>query len=86
VRTELIDGRWLLCGYILAKKDIKHDQVWAAADGSNHTVTISAVRDDWVCYTWSEHGKAKYHEKTAFAFQCRYCLVLPRPDIPKNLL
>ncbi len=86
MRTEQVHGRWLLCGHILDTSQIKRAQVWAAADGSNRTVTVSAVRGDWVGYTWRENGRLKYHEKTAFAFQCRYCLVLDGPEIPKELL
>lgn len=87
MRVELVNGRHLLCGRaILPTSRIKHGQTWAAADGSDHTVFISGVRDNWVCYTWREHDSPKYHEKEAFAFQCRYCLVLPTNEIPKELL
>lgn len=86
MRTEQVHGRWLLCGHILDAKHIKHGQTWASADGSNRTVRISAVRGDWVGYTWEEPSGRKYHEKEAFAFQCRYCLVLDGPEIPKELL
>lgn len=85
MRVETIHGRHLLCGCILPRRSLKHGQVWASADGSNRTVTISGVRDDWVGYTWKENGQPKYHEKTVFAFQCRYCLVLPTTDIPADL-
>lgn len=86
MRTELVNGRWLLCGCILPIEHIKHEQTWAAASGSEHTVQISAVRDGWVCYSWREKGQVRYHEKDSFAFQCRYCLVLPTADIPEELL
>ena len=87
MRTKLIRGRWLLCGAIIPSKSIKHGQLWAAADGIDRTVTVSTVRDDWVGYTYDGiNGVNKYHEKSAFDFQCRYCLVLPTADIPKELL
>lgn len=85
MRTELVGGRWLLCGVILPKQHIKHGQEWAAASGSNSVVKINAVRDDWVGYNWKEKGVVKYHEKDVFSFQCRYCLVLPTAEIPKEL-
>lgn len=86
MRTELVHDRWLLCGTILPTKKITHGQVWAAADGTNRTVTVSSVRDDWVGYNHDgDYGVHKYHEKIAFAFQCRYCLVLPTAEIPKEL-
>ena len=86
MRVELIHGRYLLCGHIIPYDQVKHGQVWASADGSNRTVTISGVRDDWVGYTWRENGRVIYHEKLNFAFQCRYCLVLPDTNIPQELV
>lgn len=86
MRVETINGRHLLCGHILPVSQIKHGQEWAPASGDNYTVKVSAVRGDWVGYTWIENGQPVYHEKEAFAFQCRYCLVLPTNEIPKELL
>ena len=86
MRVETVHGRHLLCGVILPNNQVKHAQTWASADGSNRTVTVSAVRGEWVGYTWKEEGRPKYHEKLIFAFQCRYCLVLPTAEIPKELL
>lgn len=83
MRTEKVNENWLLCGVILPKLEIKPGQLWASADGSKHVVKISGVRDDWVGYTW---GQGQYHEKSVFAFQCRYCLILPTSDIPKELI
>ena len=80
-RIEIVHGRKPLCGVILPKHRIQHGQTWAPASGSNHTVRIIAVRDDWVCYSWQENGRTQYHEKDVFSFQCRYCLVIP-PTIP----
>lgn len=85
VRTENVNGRWLLCGAILPGDSISNGQLWAAASGADHTVRVSGFRDGWVGYTWEERGARKYHEKEAFAFQCRYCLVLDGPTIPEEL-
>ena len=86
MRTEQVHGRWLLCGHILRDDQVKPGQKWAPADGSNRSVRIVAVAHDWVTYTWDEYGEPKYHDKSIFAFQCRYCLVLDGPEIPKELL
>jgi hypothetical protein len=83
VRSEYHNGRWILCGHILPKEQIKPGQEWMSS--GNLVVTVSAVRGDWVGYTWKENGKTCYHEKDAFSFQCRYCLVLPSMDIPEEL-
>ena len=87
MRTELTQGRWLLCGVIIPSKSIKHGQLWAAADGVDRTVTISTVHGDWVGYIYNGiNGVNKYHERDVFNFQSRYCLVLPTADIPKELM
>ena len=85
MRVETVNGRHLLCGHMLATNKIKHGQVWAPADGSDREVRVSGVRDGWVGYTWLEGKSRKYHEKTAFAFKCHYCLVLPSAEIPEEL-
>lgn len=79
MRTEFIRG----CGVILNRHELATGQIWAAADGSNHTVRIKAVDKGWVSYTWEPNGR---HEKDWFSSQCRYCLVLESADIPKELL
>lgn len=81
MRVEKVRERYLLCGVILPKNKIKHGQLWAAADGTDHVVRINGVRDDWVGYNWG----GSYNEKDVFSFQCRYCLVLPTNEIPKDL-
>lgn len=84
MRTELVNGRWLLCGHFLDAMQIKSGQLWASADGSDRVVRVSGKRGDWVGYTWQEKERTQYHEKSVFAFQCRYCLVLPSETIPKE--
>ena len=86
MRVELVKGRYLLCGAILMESQIAEGQVWAAADGSDRTVLVESRRGDWVRYSWVEGGVKKEHEKYAFAFQCRYCLVLDGPEIPGELI
>lgn len=83
MRTELANGRWLLCGHILPNEQVKVGQVWAPASGGNHTVTVVEVSAEWVTYEGDYQAR---HEKLIFAFQCRYCLVLPTADIPEELL
>lgn len=84
MRVEEKHGRYLLCGYTLSNNQIKAGQVWAPADGSNRTVTVKSG-GEWVDYEWEEDGEKKLHTKMNFAFQCRYCLVLPTDEIPEWL-
>jgi hypothetical protein len=76
MRVETVHGRNLLCGCTLPDWMIQNGQTWASADGSNRTVTIESA-GSWVDYSWIENGQKKLHTKMSFAFQCRYCLVLP---------
>jgi hypothetical protein len=53
------------------------DTVWYACDGSGHKVKVTYTdteKPGWVGYEWSEKGKIVTHEKSTFAFQCRYYL------------
>lgn len=65
---------------IIRKEEIPIGSSWFAADGSGHTVVVTAVDLDspagWVKYEWVEKpsGVTRSHEKSSFAFQCRYCL------------
>lgn len=79
MRVELVAGRYLLCGHILHWSQIQPGEVWAAASGSGHEVTIQVVNRQWVTYSWIENRQLKTHSKDPFAFQCRYCLVLNIP-------
>lgn len=84
MRTELVNNRWLLCGCILPVEAIKVGQEWYSGSGA---VTVTDVHDDgWVAYSWLERGETKTWVKDQFSFQCRYCLVLPTSEIPKELL
>jgi hypothetical protein len=83
MRTEQVNGRWLLCGAILPKEKIEVGQTWASG---NTVVQVTDVDQfGWVRYCWTEKGQVVCNEKEAFAFQCRYCLVLPSQEIPEEL-
>lgn len=86
MRTELVHGRHILCGVILPISQILPNQQWAAASGNDRTVTIASVTGNWIEYSWNESTGVKWHEKDAFSFQCRYCLILPSAEIPEALL
>lgn len=62
----------------LKAEQIQLDSVWYSCDGSGHKVRVVytdiAAPPGWVGYTWQEKGKTVTHEKTSFAFQCRYYL------------
>lgn len=82
-RVEFVNGRYLLCGGLIPVDCIKAGQQWASADGSDRFVKIENVREsEWVDYSWLDNGEKKTHTKLAFAFQCRYCLVLENNRIP----
>lgn len=83
MRTEQVNGRWLLCGHILPTDKIEVGQVWAAGSGAVQVTNVDQF--GWVTYTWTERDEVRFHEKESFAFQCRYCLVLPSAEIPEGL-
>lgn len=76
MRIETVNGRDLVCEHFFKAHEIEAGQRWAPADGSNREVKIVSVDGDCVKYEWEEQGQRKTHEKTLFAFQCRYCKVL----------
>ena len=84
MRVEEINGRFLLCGGMIPNSSIKPGQTWAPADGSKRSITIESVKEDWVKYSWDQDNEYKTHQKLCFAFQCRYCLVLPTKSIPEE--
>ena len=67
---------------ILNVNDICPGQKWIGSGGN--IVTICKVEeilmgnDYMVTYTWMKGETQVYHEKLAFAFQCRYCLIVPK--------
>jgi hypothetical protein len=76
MRVEVVNGRKLLCGQILKLDQLAVGQIWASASGADRTVKITDIDGDWVRYEWVQGGKPASNEKEAFAFQCRYCLVM----------
>ena len=74
MRVEKHNGKNIVCGHIFPASEIKINQLWQGSSGA--TVTISDIKDDWIKYVWLENGKYMEHEKTSFAFQSRYCLVI----------
>ena len=75
-------GRHMVAGGIIPAHILAAGQTWAAASGADHAVTITKIEDDWVTY---KDGLSE-HEKDVFSFQCRYCLVVAEPKLPKELM
>lgn len=81
--TEIIDGRKAIVRHIFKAHEIQRGSRWARADGSKGYVTVEGFNtygsiDPWigVVYSWELNGEKFTHEKDAFAFQCRYCLIV----------
>jgi hypothetical protein len=75
LRVEAHHGETIACGGIFPAQEIKEGQRWQGSSG--HTVTVENVDDHSVYYSWVERGTKMTHDKAHFAFQCRYCLILP---------
>lgn len=71
MRIETHHGRQIVCGHIFGHDEIKVGQVWQGSSGS--TVVVIERNADWVKY---RQWDGSTHTKEAFAFQCRYCLVV----------
>lgn len=75
-RIETQNGYRILCGTILPAHKLGVGQKWLST-GAKVPVEIVEVTvhngDVWVTY---ESPLQKRHSKMAFAFQCRYCLVV----------
>ena len=64
------------------KEFLKIEQIplgttWYSCDGSGHKVRAvykDIKKPGWVGYEWEEKGEIRTHEKSTFAFQCRYYL------------
>lgn len=79
MRIETHRGNRILCGHFLHTSSIQAGQRWQGVSGP--VVTVSQVDDNGVVtYTWTVdspmRGMIKVHQKDAFSFQCRYCLIL----------
>lgn len=81
MRVERVNNKYLLCGVILPLSKIQEGQEWAPASGAKGTVKIILKDGEWITYS-GELQPA--HSKLHYAFQCRYCLVLPSNEIPEE--
>jgi len=72
MRIETFNGRQLVRDHIFPAEYIKVGSKWAAADGSDHVVTIDHFEDGEVYYSWDGGS----HSKDRFSFQTRYCLIV----------
>jgi hypothetical protein len=77
MRFEKHNGNWQVCGYIFPNSEIKVGQRWQG--GSGKIVTIEKNEKDKIYYSWMEKGAKVFHDKSTFAFQCRYFLILDNP-------
>ena len=83
MKIETKHSRHFLIQHLIRNDFILPGQLWCSADGSDREVQVVEVKDDWVKYTWEENGEQRVHEKSCFAFQCRYCLVIDK-ESPNN--
>lgn len=84
LRIEEHHGEMIACGGIFHAEEIKAGQRWQGSSG--HTVTVDSVNAHSVYYSWVDRGTTVTHSKAHFAFQCRYCLILPNvPDLAQSV-
>lgn len=80
------NGHTFIVGHIFPGQSIQAGSRWISS--SNNIVTVDKVvsypasdHEDkhWyvVHYSWEENGERRTHDKDAFSFQCRYCLIVP---------
>ena len=81
--TEIIDGRKAVVRHFFKTHEIQVGSRWARADGSKGFVTVEGLNtygstDPWieVTYSWELNGEKFTHEKDAFIFQSKYCLII----------
>ena len=79
LRMEQHHGETIACGGIFPDEEIKEGQQWQGSSGQ--AVTIESVNAHSVYYSWVERGVKMPHDKSHFAFQCRYCLILPNVKV-----
>ena len=90
LRIESQYGENIACGGIFPSNEIYEGQRWQGSSGI--VVTVTALRDiedagtvidREIHYSWMQGETPMSHDKLAFAFQCRYCLILPNTkDMP----
>ncbi len=81
METEIINGHRVIVGHIFKGDEIQVGSRWIGASGG--IVTVEGLNTygsttPWyeVVYSWYENGEKITHEKDAFSFQCRYCLIV----------
>ena len=79
--TEIIDGRKAIVRHIFKAHEIEVGSRWISAAGGIVTVeglNLYGSIDPWyeVVYSWERDGEKFTHDKDAFSFQCRYCLIV----------
>lgn len=80
MRTEMLNGRRVLCG-IFPASELKVGQEWAQADGTDRAVVIRELEPygptelGQVAVRYGQYGNDTTYEKDSFSFQCRYVLV-----------
>lgn len=87
----LEEGKYLLTQVILPFSMIEVGQEWRGSSGIKVTIIKTTPRsnpegEDRVEYSWETASGTQMHEKSCFAFQCRYCLVVEKhEDIPAQI-
>jgi len=74
IRVEPHHGNDIICGGILPVDVIEAGQRWQETGGG--VVTVTSVRGDIVRYYWLKDGERVHGDKSDFAFQCGYCLIV----------
>ena len=88
VRQDKKTGLYYVAGGILPPSLIEVGQSWISSSGSIVTVKsidYSDPTDPLIGYEWNSNQGIASHKKFAFAFQCRYCLVVDKDNLPENL-
>jgi hypothetical protein len=79
--TEITNGHKHIVRHFFKAHEIQVGSRWIGSSGGIVTVegfNSYGSTDPWieVVYSWQLNGEKFTHEKDAFAFQCRYCLIV----------
>ena len=81
METKIENGHKFIVGHFFKAHQIQVGSRWIGASGG--IVTVEGINsygstDPWieVTYSWERNGEKFTHEKDAFSFQCRYCLII----------
>ena len=79
--TEIIKGHTAVVRHFFKAHEIQVGSRWIGSSGG--IVTVEGLNtygstNPWieVVYSWEKDGEKFTHEKDAFSFQCRYCLIV----------